>query len=170
MSILDPLAITSAAELFLNDADGFRAATFDEVIAGARTAIGRRFQRGIELKTPALVRDFLRLHFADQDREIFLLVLVDTQNRLIAVEEIAQGTINAASVYPREVVACVLRHHAAGVLLSHNHPSGVAEPSGADRLLTDRLRTALSTIDVRLIDHLVVGADTVTSFAERGWI
>ncbi|MCU0898247.1 MAG: DNA repair protein RadC [Burkholderiales bacterium] len=126
--------------------------------AGARDA----------LSSPAAVRDFLSLRLRDRDREVFVAVLLDAQNRVIHVEELFQGTLTQTSVYPREVVKCALRHNAAAVIFAHNHPSGIAEPSQADRLLTEALRKALDTVDVKVLDHFVVGAAGGTSFAERG--
>jgi DNA repair protein RadC len=127
-------------------------------------------KRGPALNHPGAVKLYLQALFAGKEVESFVLLLLDTQHRLITVETISQGTIDGASVYPREVVKAALRCNAAAVLLSHNHPSGVAEPSTADRLLTDRLRDALRLVDVRVLDHFVVGGTTVTSMAERGWL
>ncbi|MBS1215111.1 MAG: radC [Proteobacteria bacterium] len=120
------------------------------------------------LSSPAAVRDFLRLTLRGREHEVFVAVLLDAQNRVIHVEELFRGTLTQTSVYPREVVKCALRHNAAAVILAHNHPSGVAEPSQADRLLTEALRKALDTVDVKVLDHFVVGAGGGTSFAERG--
>lgn len=107
---------------------------------------------------------------ADRSYEVFALLLLDSQHRVIQFVELFRGTINSASVYPREVVALVLEKKAAAVIVCHNHPSGIAEPSQADRQITDRLKKALSTIDVSLLDHMVVGDQQIISFAERGWI
>jgi DNA repair protein RadC len=116
------------------------------------------------------VRDYLRLTLGNRPREAFVAVLLDAQNRVITQEELFQGTLTQTSVYPREVVKCALRHNAAAVIFAHNHPSGVAEPSQADQTLTDTLRRALALVDVRVLDHFVVGHGRVTSFAERGLI
>jgi len=121
------------------------------------------------LSSPAAVRDFLRLSLRDREHEVFVAVLLDAQNRVIHVEELFRGTLTQTSVYPREVVKCALRHNAAAVIFAHNHPSGIAEPSHADRLLTEALRKALDTVDVKVLDHFVVGAaGGGISFAERG--
>jgi DNA repair protein RadC len=120
------------------------------------------------LSSPTAVRDFLRLTQRDREHEVFVAVLLDAQNRVIHVEELFRGTLTQTSVYPREVVKCALRHNAAAVIFAHNHPSGIAEPSQADRLLTEALRKALDTVDVKVLDHFVVGAGGGTSFAERG--
>jgi DNA repair protein RadC len=122
------------------------------------------------LTNPRAVRDYLRLHYAGQEREVFGVMFLDNRHRLIAVEEMFLGTVDGASVHPREVVKRALKLNAAAVILAHNHPSGVAEPSQADELITARLRDALSLVDIRVLDHLVVGGTTVTSFVERGLI
>ena len=101
-------------------------------------------------------------------REVFAVLFLDAQHRLIEYEELFYGSLDGASVHPREVVRAALKHNAAAVILSHNHPSGVAEPSGADQRVTERLRAALALIDVRVLDHLIVGGNAVTSMAERG--
>ena len=99
-----------------------------------------------------------------------MVLFVDSQNRLIASEELFHGTLTQTSVYPREVVKRALAHNAAAVMLAHNHPSGLAEPSQADRLLTTALQQALSLVDIRVLDHIVIGEHEALSFAERGWI
>ena len=121
------------------------------------------------LTAPGAVRDFLRIQFAGQEFESFIALFLDSQNRLIVAEELFRGTLSQTSVYPREVVKAALRHNAGAVIFAHNHPSGVAEPSRADELLTRELKTALSLVDVRVLDHFVV-AGSVLSFAERGLI
>jgi len=122
------------------------------------------------LANPRIVREYLAVHFAGAEREVFGCLFLDNRHRLIAVEEMFQGTIDGASVHPREVVKRALKLNAAAVILAHNHPSGVAEPSQADELITARIRDALALVDIRVLDHLVVGGATVTSFAERGLI
>ena len=120
------------------------------------------------LANPRTVRDYLSLHYADHEREVFSCLFLDNRHRLIAVEEMFLGTVDGASVHPREVVKRALRLNAAAVILAHNHPSGVAEPSQADELITVRIRDALALVDIRVLDHLVVGGSTVVSLAERG--
>jgi len=120
--------------------------------------------------SPKAVRDFLSLKLKAQQQEVFMLLYLDSQNRLLKDEALFYGTINAASVYPREVVKSVLKHNAASVILAHNHPSGIAEPSEADRLITNKLKQALQLIDVQILDHLVVASNKTVSFAERGWL
>lgn len=116
------------------------------------------------------VRDWLRLKLAPLDREAFTVMWLDNQHRLIADDMLFLGTINSISVHPREVVKAGLKHNAAATVLSHNHPSGHSEPSDADRRITARLKQALDLVDIRLLDHLVVGGMDIVSFAERGWL
>ncbi|MBT1446532.1 DNA repair protein RadC [Shewanella sp. JM162201] len=135
-----------------------------------RRIAGESLQRGAVLTSPELTRHYLSQQLADRAYEVFAVLLLDSQHRVIQFVELFRGTIDAASVYPRELVALVLEKRAAAVIVCHNHPSGVAEPSQADRRITDRLKNALATIDVPLLDHLVVGDREIVSFAERGWI
>ena len=125
-------------------------------------------QRGDALNSPRVVRDYLQLLLGSRQQEIFLVLFLDTQHRVIASEELFQGTLSQTSVYPREVVKRALAHNAAAVILAHNHPSGIAEPSQSDQLLTEALKQALSLVDVRVLDHFVVGMGQTLSFAERG--
>ena len=120
------------------------------------------------LASPAEVRTFLRVTLAKRDHEVFMVLFLDAQNRVIASEEMFRGTLTQTSVYPREVVKRALAHNAAAVILAHNHPSGVAEPSRADEFLTRTLREALALIDARVLDHFIVAGNGVVSFAERG--
>ena len=141
--------------------------------ATIRRALGilekRMRQTGVQLASPRAVRDYLRLHLAGLAHEVFLALWLDAQNCLIAAEELFHGTLTQTSVYPREVVKKALWHNAAAVVLAHNHPSGVAEPSNADQLLTRELKQALALVDVRVLDHFIVaGQNQPLSFAERG--
>ena len=122
------------------------------------------------LSDPGATRRYLSAWLRDRDREVFAALFLDSQHRVLAAEELSHGTLDAASVYPREVVKRALAVRAAAVIFAHNHPSGVSEPSSADRLLTERLKQALALIDVRVLDHFVVGEGAPTSFAERGWL
>lgn len=122
------------------------------------------------LREPTLVRHYLSSQLRDRDRERFVGLFLDAQNRLMASELLAEGSLSEASVYPREVVKTALRLGAAAVIFAHNHPSGMPEPSEADRRLTERLKQALATVDVRVLDHFVVGEGAPVSFAERGLI
>lgn len=163
-----PSRDTSAA-LFIRDADGeYRVATADEVLHGARRMLSRRVRRGTTFSSPQVARDYLRMTLGNRDHEVFVVVTLDAQHRLIEMLELFRGTIDATAVYPREVVKEVLARNAAAVIVAHNHPSGVPEPSVADRVLTERLKNALSLVDVRVLDHLIVAGDDVVSFAERG--
>jgi DNA repair protein RadC len=120
------------------------------------------------LSAPEAVKDYLRLIFRDKDREVFVAIFLDAQNRVIESEELFQGTLTQTSVYPREVVKQALKHNAGAVILAHNHPSGVAEPSMADETLTKALKQALVLVDIKVLDHFVVAGNSTTSFSERG--
>lgn len=122
------------------------------------------------LNDPSAVKLWLQSRFAHQQREVFLTIFVNTQHEVLAAEELFQGTIDNASVYPREVVKRALALNAAAVIFGHNHPSGVPEPSQADIRITGRLRDALALVDIRTLDHIIIGqgSNTMTSFAERG--
>ena len=133
-----------------------------------RRALAAEMKSGINLSSPTAVRDFLRLSIQNRQVEVFVGLFLDAQNRVIAVEELFSGTLTQTSVFPREVVRSALHHNAAGVIFAHNHPSGVAEPSHADEILTRALKEALALIDVRVLDHFVVGRGAILSFAERG--
>ena len=124
----------------------------------------------ISFNSPNVVKDYLRLVLGGRQQEVFMVLFLDAQHRLIASEEMFHGTLTQTSVYPREVVKRALIHNAAAVMLSHNHPSGLAEPSSADRSLTEALKQALGLVDVRVLDHIVIGEQEALSFAERGLI
>lgn len=143
-------------------------AQLQAVLEMARRHLSSSMKTGDLLTAPNMVRDYLRAQLRHQQREIFAVLFLDSQNRLIAYDELFQGTIDGASVHPREVVKQALARNAAAVILAHNHPSGVAEPSQADRRITERLQVALELVDVRVLDHMVVGDAEVVSFAERG--
>jgi len=135
-----------------------------------RRALREDIARRDALASPGAVRDYLRLKLRDLPHEVFMGVYLDAQNRVIGDEELFRGTLTQTSVYPREVVKRALAHNAASVILAHNHPSGVAEPSHADEMLTRALREALALVDVKVLDHFVVAGNAATSFAERGLI
>ena len=122
------------------------------------------------MSSPQALRDWLRLHCAGLEHEVFLVLYLDAHHRLIEAEEIFRGTLTQTSVYPRELVKGALARNAAALAVAHNHPSGEAEPSRADELLTQNLKSALSLVDVRVIDHFVVAGDQILSFAERGLV
>ncbi|HGE6014785.1 TPA: DNA repair protein RadC [Vibrio cholerae] len=132
--------------------------------------LAETLKRGDALTSPQQTKLYLSSVLRDRQREAFYILFLDNQHRVIRGEILFEGTIDAASVYPREVVKRALHHNAAAVILAHNHPSGVAEPSQADRRITDRLRDALGLVEIRVLDHFVVGDGEVVSFAERGWI
>ncbi|MDT8998388.1 DNA repair protein RadC [Paucibacter sp. APW11] len=138
------------------------------VLEIARRSLNQQLARRPVFESPESVKQFLQLQLAALDHEVFALLLLDAQHRLIAMEELFHGTLTQTSVYPREVVKRALAHGAAAVILAHNHPSGVAEPSRADESLTQALRSALALVDVRVLDHLVVSQGSAVSMAERG--
>jgi len=155
--------------LFTSDAEGVtRPATRDQILDAARAILARGVRRGHALGSPRATREYLQLHLAPREHEIFAILFLDNRHRVIEFVPLFRGTIDGASVHPREVVKEALARNAAAVILAHNHPSGVAEPSAADELITTRLRDALALVDIRVLDHLVVTGDTVVSFAERG--
>lgn len=141
----------------------------DATVSRALTILGKRLRTaGVPLSSPAAVRDYLRLKLAALEHQVFVVLLLDAQNRLVCAEDLFRGTLTQTSVYPREVVKLALQHNAAAAIFAHNHPSGVAEPSQADERLTATLKGALSMIDVRVLDHFVVAGADAVSFAERG--
>jgi DNA repair protein RadC len=125
---------------------------------------------GEAIRSPDDTHNFLRAKLAHLDHELFCIIYLDNRHRVIAFEELFRGTIDGTSVYPREVVKQALRNNAAAVILAHNHPSGVAEPSQADERITKRVKAALELIDCRLLDHVIIGNDTSTSLASRGML
>ncbi|QAZ40556.1 hypothetical protein C1M51_14600 [Methylibium sp. Pch-M] len=138
------------------------------VLEIARRSLASRLAQTPVFDSPQAVKDYLQLQLASKPHEVFAVLFLDTQHRLLAFEELFRGTLNQASVYPREVVKRALALNAAAAILSHNHPSGVAEPSRADEALTQALKAALALVDVRVLDHFVVARGGVVSFAERG--
>lgn len=142
----------------------------DKVVEAAMLVLQQRAKYGSALTSPGSVRDFLKLHFRDFQYEAFVVVALDAQHRVIAQEELFRGTLTQTSVYPREVVKCALKHNCAAMIFSHNHPSGIAEPSHADEILTRSLKAALALVDVQVLDHFIVAGDSTMSFAERGLI
>ncbi len=134
----------------------------------ARRSVASELSARPVFDSPGKVKDYLSLQLGARPHEVFAVLFLDAQSRLIALEEMFRGTLTQTSVYPREVVKRALDLHAAAVILAHNHPSGAAEPSRADEYLTQTLKSALGLVDVRVLDHLVVGSGAVVSFAERG--
>jgi DNA repair protein RadC len=133
-----------------------------------RRHLGEALTRGVALESSRDTREYLRACLRDQAHEVFCGLFLDNRHRVIAFEELFAGTLNGTAVYPREVVKHALRYNAAAVIFAHNHPSGVAEPSRADEVLTARLKEALALVDIRVLDHVVVGDGDMVSFSERG--
>jgi len=140
----------------------------EEIVAFALKLVGRKFRRGVNLTSSDVVKNYLKLKLATYEHEVFCAVFLDAQHKLVRYEEMFQGTIDGCAVYPREVVKRALSHNAAAVIFAHNHPSGYPEPSQADKAITNRLQAALASVDIRVLDHCVIGGDEVVSFAERG--
>lgn len=139
-----------------------------ELLSIAKAFARRRLARGRKITQPALAFEYLQILLQDYEHEVFSAIFLDSQHRVICFEELFRGTIDSASVYPRAVVKQALANNAAAVILAHNHPSGDPEPSDADRRITQRLKDALGLVEVRVIDHIVVGSEGCVSFAERG--
>ena len=143
----------------------------DTTIAAALAILARRLRTpGAALTTPTSVKDYLTLHLAQEEKEVFSILWMDSQNRVIAHDDLFFGTLTQTSVYPREVVKRALAHNAGAAILSHNHPSGFCDPSLADQAITRELKTALGYVDVRVLDHIIVAGTSTMSFAERGLI
>jgi DNA repair protein RadC len=138
------------------------------VMEMAKRALAQRLHERAVLDSPERVGDYLRLHFGHLPHEVFVVLFLDAQHKLVQMEELFRGTLTQTSVYPREVVLRALHHHAAAVVLAHNHPSGNTEPSSADVALTRRLTAALALVDVRVLDHMVVTAQSCLSMAQQG--
>ncbi len=143
-------------------------AQLQAVLEMVRRYLRETLQRGDALRNPADTRNYLTAQLRDRAYEVFACLFLDTRHRVIAFDEVFRGTIDGASVHPREIVKLALAHNAAALIFAHNHPSGIAEPSQADLRLTRRLREALQLVDIRVLDHLIVGDGAVLSFAEQG--
>ena len=155
--------------LYVRDGDQFREADNHAVIERANNLIAQRYRTGSPvLDAPSRTREFLRIKLGALEHEVFSALLLDTRNRLIAYVELFRGTIDGASVHPREVVKECLASNCAAVIFAHCHPSGEPSPSHADELITRRLREALALVDIRVLDHLIVAGTQVSSFAELG--
>ncbi|SEM91784.1 RadC family protein [Nitrosomonas marina] len=142
-------------------------AQLQAILEMSRRTLSEQLEFGHVMNTPQLVRDFLNLSLANKQHEIFMAIFLDAKHHMIATDELFTGTLTQASVYPREVVKRALYHNAAAIIFAHNHPSGSAEPSQADKLLTLTLKKALDLIDVKVLDHFIVGKNEVLSFAEH---
>jgi DNA repair protein RadC len=145
-----------------------RAARIAAALELAQRSLAEQMRARDSLASPVAVRGYLRLRMQHLGHEVFWVVFLDAQNRVIAAEELFRGTLTQTSVYPREVVKLALAHNAAGVILAHNHPSGVAEPSFQDQALTRSLAESLALVDVKVLDHFIVAPGACLSFAERG--
>ena len=171
MSTSSISSVGAADTLLVRDVDGqYRPAHADEVLCHARRLLANRLRRGATMSSPDAVKDHLRLELGVLEHEVFCVLFLDAQHRIIALKQMFRGTVSQTSVYPREVVKEALSVNAAAVILAHNHPSGSVEPSRADEFLTQTLKTALALVDVRVLDHLVVAGADVCSFAERGLV
>lgn len=140
------------------------------IINQARELLTARLYRNESLGSPHETESYLALQLGDREHEVFAVIFLDSQNRIIQYRELFHGTISSTMVYPREIARLALRLNAAAVICSHNHPSGHPEPSAADRTITGRIKDAMELIDVRVLDHVVVGGGRTVSFAERGWL
>ena len=154
---------TRAAERAVKQAE-------DCIVAQAAEILERRLERGAAMTDPSIAGQFCAAKIRHYEREVFGVLFLDNRHRLLAFDILFYGTIDGAEVYPREVARAALRHNAAAIIVTHNHPSGATEPSAADRAVTLRLRDALAMLDIRLLDHFIVGDGPATSLAARGWV
>ena len=163
--------IFAATEQELSQVHGIGASKYVQLQAifeMSRRALAEQLQSRDVLNSPQAVRDYLVLKLGSLTKEVFLVLFLDTQNRLLASEEMFSGSLKETSVYPREVVKRALHHNAASVIFAHNHPSGIAQQSQADELITKQLKQALALVDVRVLDHFIVAGNKTLSFSERG--
>jgi DNA repair protein RadC len=166
---MSQLSSSFDSSLLVRDVAGdYRPAKADEVLQAALRVLSGQMNGSEALTSPQVVRDFLRIKLGTLEHEVFAIIHLDAQNRVIEYVEMFRGTVSQTSVYPREVVKESLARNSAALILVHNHPSGVAEPSRADEMLTQTLKSALALVDVRVLDHLVVAGANILSFAERG--
>ena len=145
-----------------------RPVTAEEILTMAKQLVKRQFKRGRALTSPDITRDFLLLELALLEHEVFYVVFLDNQHRVLTAECCFRGTLDSSNVYPREIVKRTLQVNAAALILAHNHPSGVSSPSEADKAITGRLVAALKLVDVRVLDHFIIGGTACFSFAEHG--
>jgi DNA repair protein RadC len=149
-----------------NSTTGIREASFQELLDAARIALAKRVRRGTGFTSPRVTADYLRVRLSALDHEVFCVIYLTKRHQFIACEDLFRGTIDGASVYPREVLKEALKHNAAAVILAHNHPSGVAEPSQADLDITRQLKRVLDLVDIKVLDHLLGGFCSVTAAAK----
>ena len=156
--------------LFVRNKSRYMPADPEQVLEGARQIVDARTPRGTSFSDPSVACNFFRDKLGHREREIFAAVMLDNRHRLIEYVELFMGTIDGAEVHPREVARQALRLNAAALLVAHNHPSGDVEPSAADRAVTARLKQALALLDIRLLDHVIVGGHQSLSMAAKGWV
>ena len=162
-------ALLAIGTLYTTSRQGsLRPATDEEILDAAREILASKVRRGRPLTSPRHTREYLRLSLASLQHEVFAILFLDNRHRVIEFAPLFRGTVDGASVHPREVVKEALARNAAAVILAHNHPSGIAEPSQADELITSRVKDALALVDIRVLDHFIVTGDAIISFAERG--
>ena len=165
---MQPQAIPTSQLYVRSQLRRYRVANADEIVEAARLVAGQRMKRGASFLNPLESGRFFVDKLAGLEREVFVAAFLDTRHRLIEYIELFQGTIDGAEVHPREVVRQALRCNAAAVIVAHNHPSGTTDPSAADRAVTARLKQALALVDVRLLDHIIVGGTKAQAMAESG--
>ena len=166
---MSQLSLAFDASLMIRDEQGrYLPATAEQILDAARKVIDQKVQRGAAFTSSELVKEYLIAKLGGFEHEVFAALFLDAKHRLIQYVEMFRGSIDSASVYPREVVKEALRLNAAAVIFAHNHPSGNPEPSQADKVLTQRLKEALALVDVRSLDHIIVAGQRTVSFAERG--
>jgi DNA repair protein RadC len=171
MSPFSSSSVDAAAALLVHDVDGqYRPARADEVLQQARRVLSHRVRRGASMSSPQAVKDYLGVQIGMLEYEVFCVLFLDAQHRIIELKQMFRGTVTQTSVYPREVVKAALSLNAVALILAHNHPSGAAEPSRADEYLTQTLKAALALVDVRVLDHFVVAGADCVSFSERGLV
>jgi len=158
----------AAPQLYVrSNEDSFALADRETILDAARTTIENQFKSGALVNSPTQAKDFIQLQLASYQHEMFAVLWLTTKHTVIEFEELFRGTLDKASVYPREIVKSALQHNAGACILCHNHPSGNSEPSHADRSITESIKLALELVDVRTLDHFIVG-ENICSFAERG--
>lgn len=159
---------------FISDKNGKytarRSLSEEQIIKAAKALLKRKFNKGQTYTSPDSIKLYLMTEYANYEHEVFVCMFLDNQHHILSCEELFQGTIDSASIYPREVVKRALQLNAAAVIFVHNHPSGIPEPSQADKLITDKLKNALGLLDIRVLDHFIIGGAEQYSFAEHGLI
>jgi len=162
--------MTVVRQLFVRAGARYALAEQEQILTAAQGIVDARMVRGMSFKDPTVACEFFRDKLGHLEREVFAAVMLDARHRLIDYVELFQGTIDGAEVHPREVARHALRLNAAAVVVAHNHPSGETDPSAADRAVTSRMKQALALLDIRLLDHCIVGGRQSLSMAARGWV